>query len=218
MRRPAADHTACPWRVHALADDFELLDVWRYPVRLGREISLDEFLAFLSETQSEMRRGNGLAARLFRLRGWLGKFFGWDGDRSVPAEPGKREDGVERASLRQRLSADEQAELSSKETLAFGSDMGFEPVYALADETLAEIQNDTVHALMHLGRVASSPSEASASGDWTPQMAVYVKPRGLLGRAYMALIGPFRHLVVYPAMMRAVEQAWPVYAARREGA
>ncbi len=46
-------------------------------------------------------------------------------------------------------------------------------------------------------------------------MAVYVKPRGAFGRAYMAMIKPFRHWVVYPAMMRQLERAWD---ARMKGA
>jgi Protein of unknown function (DUF2867) len=32
-----------------------------------------------------------------------------------------------------------------------------------------------------------------------------VKPNGLLGTAYMAAIGPFRHLIVYPPAMRELE-------------
>ena len=39
-------------------------------------------------------------------------------------------------------------------------------------------------------------------------MAVLVKPNGRLGSAYMAAIGPFRHLIVYPAMLREFERAW----------
>ena len=39
-------------------------------------------------------------------------------------------------------------------------------------------------------------------------MAVYVKPRGLFGKGYMAFIKPFRYLVVYPALMRHIERAW----------
>jgi hypothetical protein len=35
-----------------------------------------------------------------------------------------------------------------------------------------------------------------------------VKPNGLLGSAYMAAIRPFRHLFVYPAVMRQVEREW----------
>ena len=40
------------------------------------------------------------------------------------------------------------------------------------------------------------------------QMAVYVKPRGRVGAGYMAFIKPFRHGVVYPALMRQIEHAW----------
>ena len=40
------------------------------------------------------------------------------------------------------------------------------------------------------------------------QLAVLVKHRGRLGRAYMALIEPFRHRVVYPAMMRQLASRW----------
>jgi uncharacterized protein DUF2867 len=39
-------------------------------------------------------------------------------------------------------------------------------------------------------------------------MAVLVRPNGLLGAAYMAAIRPFRHLIVYPAMIRQIERAW----------
>ena len=39
-------------------------------------------------------------------------------------------------------------------------------------------------------------------------MAVYVKPNGRFGRAYMAAIMPFRHVVVYPPMLRDLERRW----------
>jgi hypothetical protein len=39
-------------------------------------------------------------------------------------------------------------------------------------------------------------------------MAVLVKPNGPLGHAYMAAIMPFRHLVVYPPMLRDIEREW----------
>ncbi|HYJ71344.1 MAG TPA: DUF2867 domain-containing protein, partial [Actinomycetota bacterium] len=44
------------------------------------------------------------------------------------------------------------------------------------------------------------------------QMAVYVKPNGLFGTAYLAAIRPFRHLVVYPAMLRGIEREWRALA------
>jgi hypothetical protein len=45
-------------------------------------------------------------------------------------------------------------------------------------------------------------------------MAVLVKPNGLLGRAYMAGIAPFRHLIVYPPLMRDIGQGWQAGAER----
>jgi hypothetical protein len=39
-------------------------------------------------------------------------------------------------------------------------------------------------------------------------MAIYVKPRGVLGHAYLKLISPFRHLIVYPALLREIGRAW----------
>jgi hypothetical protein len=39
-------------------------------------------------------------------------------------------------------------------------------------------------------------------------MAVLVKPNGLFGTAYMAAIRPFRHLIVYPAMLRGIAREW----------
>lgn len=59
-----------------------------------------------------------------------------------------------------------------------------------------------MHGVMHLGWVADG------IGGYRGQMAVYVKPNGLLGTVYMAAIKPFRHLFVYPALMRAIERDW----------
>ena len=78
----------------------------------------------------------------------------------------------------------------------------FVPLYLTDDEWAAEIANRTMHGVMHIGWV---PDQA---GGYRGQMAVLVKPNGPLGAAYMAAIRPFRHLIVYPPMMRQVEQEW----------
>jgi hypothetical protein len=39
-------------------------------------------------------------------------------------------------------------------------------------------------------------------------LAVLVKPNGPLGDAYMAVIKPFRYLIVYPAMLREMGRRW----------
>jgi len=53
-----------------------------------------------------------------------------------------------------------------------------------------------MHGVMHIGRVPDG------TGGFRGQLAVLVKPNGLFGTAYMAAVKPFRHLIVYPAMMR----------------
>jgi len=74
--------------------------------------------------------------------------------------------------------------------------------YLLDDEWAAEIANRTMHGVMHLGWVPDG------AGGYRGQMAVLVKPNGRLGKAYMAAIRPFRHLIVYPAMIRQMEREW----------
>jgi hypothetical protein len=76
----------------------------------------------------------------------------------------------------------------------------FSPLYLTDDEFAAEIANRTMHGVMHIGRIQD------ATGGFRTQMAVLVKPNGLLGTGYMAAIRPFRHLLVYPAMMRGIER------------
>ncbi|MCU1449724.1 MAG: hypothetical protein JWP02_1894, partial [Acidimicrobiales bacterium] len=79
----------------------------------------------------------------------------------------------------------------------------FTPLYLLDDEFAAEIANRTMHGVMHLGWV---PDETG--GSYHAQMAVLVKPNGLLGDAYMAAIRPFRHVLVYPPMIREIGRTW----------
>ena len=84
----------------------------------------------------------------------------------------------------------------------------FTPLYRTDVEFAAELSNRTVHAVLHLAWVDRG------QGRYQGQMGVYVKPRGSFGAAYMALIAPFRHRVVYPALMRQIEHAWNVRTAQ----
>ena len=77
----------------------------------------------------------------------------------------------------------------------------------LEDEWAAEAANRTMHGVLHLGWVDDP------TGGYHGQMAVLVKPNGLLGAAYMPAIRPFRHLIIYPALIRQIETTW-----RRHGA
>jgi hypothetical protein len=80
----------------------------------------------------------------------------------------------------------------------------FTSVYLTDDEWAAEMANRTVHGVMHIGWVRDE------AGGYRGQMAVLVKPNGLFGRAYMAAIAPFRHLVVYPTRIPSIGRRWRV--------
>ena len=212
MRLPTEEHLKHPWRVSTLAADFELLDFWRYPIELDQSVPLEQFIDFLKAAQQDLTSSRGAAGVLFRLRALLGKVFGWDGNEKDPAPP-LPIPGCSETSLRDRLTdADAEADLEQGRSASGGADVGdpglsFKSVYRFENESLLEISNSTVHAMMHLGRVSISETQ------WSPQLGIYVKPRGRLGPFYMKLISPFRHYIVYPAMMRAAKTGWPKYAA-----
>jgi hypothetical protein len=125
---------------------------------------------------------------LFAVRWKLGELLRWDAH-----EAGL---GTRVPTLRDRLPPDLREAPSGPDFEA----LPFTSLYLLDDEWAAEIANRTMHGVMHIGRV---PDE---TGGFRAQMAVLVKPNGLLGKAYMAAIRPFRHLIVYPAMMREIER------------
>jgi Protein of unknown function (DUF2867) len=197
MRLPNAVHESSPWVIAEIAPDFRLLDVWALPVE-GRA---DEFGSFLEVmTSLDPSRSPSAAARaLFRLRFRLGALFGWDDRERRRPIPGSAETAL-RARLPAHLrdSAREPAMRGRMERAAGG----FVPLYRTDDEWAAEISNDTVHAVMHVAWVRRAEDRYRA------QMAVYVKPRGRLGEIYMKLIAPFRHAIVYPALMRQIGRAW----------
>ena len=190
-----------------LAPDFDLLDVWQFPVEIEPDVPFDHFVAFLRQALRESADGTGPAARLFQLRGWLGERFGWDDETAKHPIP-----GCEETSLRDRIPADERQTFEPLEMPGPAVE-AFEPVYEDPDEILLELSNATVHALLHLGRHPLD-SGAASTGRWAPLLAVYAKPRGWLGRGYLAVIAPFRHGVVYPTLMRRVRTAWPRFLAK----
>lgn len=183
-RLPNSAHTSRPWRIHEITADFRLEDVWALPAR-GE---LSDFAALVqSLATGDPSQGPWPARVLWTIRWKLGELFGWD---EVGAGLGERV-----PTLRQRLPEDLlDAPGPDFDTLPFTS------LYLTEDELAAEIANGTMHGVMHLAWVADG------RGGYRGQMAVLVKPNGLLGSTYMAAIRPFRHLIIYPAMMRQVER------------
>jgi hypothetical protein len=199
MKLPNAEHECRPWRIHELVPDFVLEDVWALPVQGGQE----DFQALLdlggsfdpSQIESRPTRF------LWNLRDRLGRWFDL-GEISTPVDDRGAGDlsipGAAETSLRDRLPPDLRGSASDQ---TFGS-LPFVALYRTDQEAAAEISNKTVHGVAHLTWVELD------EGLYQGRMAVYVKPRGAFGRAYMALIKPFRYWVVYPAMMSQIERMW----------
>jgi Protein of unknown function (DUF2867) len=192
MRLPNAAHEAHPWVITRVASDFELLDVWGLPAE-GRAGEFDALVEVV--TSLDPANGDSRASRaLFALRFRLGALFGWDDSTDELPVPDRTE-----TSLSARVP--EGLRDTVTRTVTVGSTR-FVPVYRTDDEWAAEISNSTVHAVMHLAWVEAG------QGVYRGQMGIYVKPRGRFGVAYMAAIAPFRHLIVYPALMREIARAW----------
>lgn len=162
MRLPDSAHTSRPWRIHQVAPDLRLEDVWALPTPGGPH----DFprLVELMEGFDPARSSSAVVRALFAIRWKLGDLLALDGPRS-DASP-------------------------------------FTELYRTDDECALEIVNKTVRGVLHLGWV-----EDSASG-YRGQLAVLVKPSGRLGELYMKAITPFRHLIVYPTMLRDIGRAW----------
>ncbi|MGK5529770.1 DUF2867 domain-containing protein [Streptomyces sp. URMC 129] len=188
MKLPNTAHTSPPWRIHEITPDFRLYDVWALPTPGGP----GDFPRLVRQTASGDTADNpSRAARaLFAIRWKLGELLGWD----------TRDSGVGSRvpTLRDRLPADLRDGPSGPEF----DRLPFSSVYLTDDEWASEMANRTVHAVMHLAWVPDD------TGGHRGQMAVLVKPNGLFGKVYMAAIAPFRHLVVYPPLMRRIAQTW----------
>jgi Protein of unknown function (DUF2867) len=193
MRLPTTAHTSRPWRIHEIAPDFEVEDVWALPTPGGP----DDMPRLVSQAVGgDFPEGAPLIVRvLWEARWKIGRLMGWD----------KRETGLGArvTSLRERLPAD----LRDAPTGPDFTDVPMTSVFMLKDEWAAEMANRTVHSVMHLGWVPDG------NGRYRGQMAVLVKPNGWFGATYMAAIKPFRYLLVYPALMRRIERDWQASAA-----
>jgi hypothetical protein len=188
-RLPDTAHTSRPSRIHELTRDFRLEDVWALPTPGGPN-DFHRLVQLIAS--SNPSHGPSRAARaLWAIRWRVGELLGWD---NPDAGPGSRV-----PTLRERLPVDLRETASGPKFDA----LPFTSLYLLDDEWAAEIANRTMHGVMHIGWVPEN-----RSGRYHGQMAVLVKPNGLLGNAYMAAIRPFRHAAVYPPMMRQIERDW----------
>jgi hypothetical protein len=192
MRLPNTAHNSRPWRIHELTRDFRLEDVWELPTPGGP----DDFprLVALFASLDPLRSSSPAVRALFAIRRKVGNLLHWD----YP-EPGLRS---RIPMLRDRLPEDLRVAPSGPHS----GRLPFAPLYLTEDEWAVEAVSRTVDGVLHLGWVPDG------TDGYRGQMAVLVKPNGRLGTVYMAAIAPFRHAIVYPQLMRDIEQEWRALA------
>ncbi len=175
-----------PLRVHEFLSGVPLHDAWLVDLPRTRSgITLDEYL----RTAKARRRIVSPPARaLLGIRLFLGRVFGWDREPAAFA----------RETFAMRLTA---TDLSMSLVPAGTHDGIFRVVYRFENEQLLELMNSTAH-----GAMLSALFETSTA--YRFYLGVYVRKVSLVTSVYMALIDPFRKLVVYPSLLRSVRAAW----------
>ena len=163
MRLPNTAHTSRPWRIHEITRDFRLEDVWALPTPGGPDDfpRLVEGIAAGDPAQSPSARrpralGDPLEARASCSAGTT---------RTPASAPGCR-----------RCATGCRPTCATRPPARTSTSLPFTSLYLLDDEWAAEIANRTVHGVMHIGWVPDG------TGGYRGQMAVFVKPNGLLGQ------------------------------------
>jgi hypothetical protein len=187
VRVTAEEYGRIDLRAHSLLAGVPLHDVWAVDLggrRRGRTI-LDVRALLAAE---DLMAANAAVRALFGLRWWLGRVFGWD------REPPQ----ASAASFLHRLSAADRA----SSLVAPGTPQGpFRVLFVSPRESIAEIQNATVHAFSVFALL-------ERASDYRLYWGIYVQPVGRMTSWYMRLIDPFRRLLIYPAVLRHIRAAW----------
>jgi len=175
-----------PLRVHDLLAGVPLHDVWAVDLPRTRPgITLDEFVraaGALPLTPSPAVRA------LLAIRLGIGRLLGWD------REP----DASARHTFATRLTA---TDLSRSLAPAGTREGLFRVVYRFENEQLLELINRTAHA-------AALTALVETDSAYRFYFGIYVRGVGRLTPVYMALIDPFRKLIVYPSLLRSIRATW----------
>jgi hypothetical protein len=175
-----------PLRVHDFLAGVPLHDVWAIDLpRMRSGITLDEFLRAAGARPFTL---SPIVRALLNVRLLVGRLLGWD------REP----DATVRETFAGRLTA---ADLS-RSLVPVGTREGpFRTVYRFENEQLLEVINRTAHA-------AALSALVEMAHAYRFYFGVYVRRVSRLTPVYMALIDPFRKLIVYPSLLRSVRATW----------
>jgi len=175
-----------PLRVHDFLAGVPLHDVWVVDLPRTRPgITLDEFLRTASGRQFTL---SAIARSLLNLRLLVGRLLGWDREPAATAWE----------TFATRLTTADR----SKSLVPAGTREGlFRVVYRFENEQLLELINRTAHA-------AALGALLETANAYPFYFGVYVRSVSRYTPVYMALIDPFRKLVVYPSLLRSVRANW----------
>ena len=175
-----------PLRVHDFLAGVPLHDVWAVDLPRTRSgITLDEFLRTASTRLCKL---SPVAQALLNIRLFIGRLLGWDREPAATA----------RETFATRLTTADR----SKSLAPAGTREGlFRVVYRFENEQLLELSNRTAHAAALSALVETAQAYRFYFG-------VYVRGVGRFTPVYMALIDPFRKLIVYPSLLRTVRASW----------
>jgi Protein of unknown function (DUF2867) len=175
-----------PLRIHDFLAGVPLHDVWA--IDLPRRRSGITLAEFLRAAGASPFTPSPVVRALLNIRLFVGRLLGWD------REPG--------ASVRETFAARLTTADRSKSLLPAGTREGpFRMVYRFENEQLLELTNRTAHA-------AALSALVETARAYRFYFAVYVRSVGRLTPLYMALIDPFRKLIVYPSLLRSVRRTW----------
>jgi hypothetical protein len=182
---PILEFKQLPLRVHTFLTGVPLHDVWSVDLprwRVG--ITLNDFLQAADKC---LFSSSGLGRILLGIRLFIGRFFGWD-----------RESASTIQTFATRLSESDRWESLSEPGTRDGF---FRVVYRFEHEQLVELSNRTAHA-------AALTALVETTTGYHFYLAVYVRSGDPFTRFYMALIDPFRKMIVYPSLLRSVRARW----------
>jgi Protein of unknown function (DUF2867) len=187
-----------PLRVHTFLAGVPLHDVWSVDLPHWRTgVTLDDFLRTTNNCQldtcgcsksSSLFTPSPLVRTLLGIRFFVGRFFGWDNEPAATAWK----------TFATRLTDTDH----SRSLVAAGMRDGFfRVVYRFENEQLVELINRTVHA-------AALSTLVETATAYRFYLGVYVHSVNRFTPFYMALIDPFRKLIVYPSLLHSIRARW----------
>ena len=175
-----------PLRVHDFLAGVPLHDVWA--VDLPRTRSGITLVEFLRTTSGRPFTLSPIVRALLNIRLFVGRLLAWDREPAASACE----------TFATRLTS---ADRSKSLALAGTREGLFRVVYRFENEQLLEVINRTAHA-------AALSTLVETANAYRFYFGVYVRSVGRFTPVYMALIDPFRKLVVYPSLLRSVRTNW----------